>query len=120
MDTVLCEFGITRLTWQVLNVIADGAAYTTDAHIHTVLAANANRSALDAAIAATLAGHWATRPEPGQIAMTDHGRQHLTRVGDRVADFRTLSMHGITADEYHTAVSVLERMTLNVENADVS
>ncbi|MGF6883726.1 hypothetical protein ABIA39_008309 [Nocardia sp. GAS34] len=114
MDLMLAEFGLTRICWQVLNVVAD-TAEATDTDIHTVLAANAERAVLDAAIATALAGHWTTRPAPGSIALTDDGRHRLTQVGDRVATFRTLSMHGITEDEYRTAVSVLERMTHNIE-----
>ncbi|MEU6579391.1 hypothetical protein [Nocardia sp. NPDC046763] len=116
MNTMLTEFGLTRIAWQVLNVVAD-TADATDTDIHTVLAANADRAALDTAIAATLTGHWTTRPEPGRIALTDHGNRRLAAVSDRVTTFRAQSMHGITSDEYRTAVSVLERMTLNVEAA---
>ncbi|GAB3209431.1 hypothetical protein [Nocardia tengchongensis] len=118
MDTMLTEFELTRITWQVLNVVSD-IPDATDTDVHTVLAANADRATLDAAIATTLTGDWTTRPEPGRIALTDHSRRRLADVIDRVAAFRAQSMHGITEDEYRTAVSVLERMTLNVESAAV-
>ncbi|MFE3793629.1 winged helix-turn-helix transcriptional regulator [Nocardia tengchongensis] len=118
MDTMLAEFGLTRITWQVLNVVAD-TPEATDTDIHTVLAANAARATLDAVIATTLTGDWTTRPGPGRIALTDDGRRRLAVVTDRVAAFRAQSMHGITEDEYRTAVSVLERMTLNVETTAV-
>ncbi|WP_458690518.1 MarR family winged helix-turn-helix transcriptional regulator [Nocardia tengchongensis] len=116
MNTMLTEFGLTRIAWQVLNVVAD-TPDATDADVHAVLAANADRATLDTVIATTLADHWTARPEPGRIALTDHGRSRLADVSDRVAAFRAQSMHGITDDEYRTAVSVLERMTLNVETA---
>ncbi|MGF6884779.1 hypothetical protein ABIA39_007040 [Nocardia sp. GAS34] len=118
MNTMLIEFGLTRIAWQVLNVVAD-TADATDVDIHTVLAANADPATLDTAIAATLTDHWTTRPESGRIALTDHGHRRLADVSDRVAAFRAQSMNGITSDEYRTAVSVLERMTLNVETATV-
>ncbi|WP_433560707.1 MarR family winged helix-turn-helix transcriptional regulator [Nocardia sp. CA-151230] len=116
MNLMLAEFGLTRICWQVLNVVAD-TAEATDTDIHTVLAANADRAVLDAAIATTLADGWTTRPGPARVALTDDGRHRLTQVTDRVAAFRTLSMHDITDDEYRTAVSVLERMTRNIETA---
>lgn len=116
MDAVLTDFGLTRIAWQVLNVVAD-TPDVTDADIHTVLAANADRATLDTVIATTLTGDWTTRPETGRLAITSHGRRRLADVGDRVAVFRAQSMHGITEEEYRTAVSVLERMTLNVETA---
>ncbi|MFE2957330.1 MarR family winged helix-turn-helix transcriptional regulator [Nocardia tengchongensis] len=118
MDTMLTEFGLTRITWQVLNVVAE-TPDATDTDIHTVLAANAARATLDAVIVTTLTGDWTTRPEPGRLALTDHGRGRLAAATDRVAAFRAQSMHGITEDEYRTAVSVLERMTLNVEAASI-
>ncbi|MFH9354793.1 hypothetical protein [Kitasatospora sp. NPDC017646] len=44
-----------------------------------------------------------------------NGRQRLAMVEDRVNTFRKLSMVGITTEDYHAAVSVLERMTRNLE-----
>ncbi|MGW2664093.1 MarR family winged helix-turn-helix transcriptional regulator [Nocardia tengchongensis] len=114
MNAMLTEFGLTRIAWQVLNVVADTPG-ATDTDIHAVLAANADPDTIDTVIATTLAGHWTTRSEPGRIALTDHGRSRFADVSDRVAAFRAQSMRGITEDEYRTAVSVLERMTLNVE-----
>lgn len=77
MDTMLTEFGLTRITWQVLNVVAD-TPDATDTDIHTVLAANAARATLDAAIATTFTGDWTTRPGPDRIALTDRGRLPAT------------------------------------------
>ncbi|NUW42169.1 MarR family transcriptional regulator [Nonomuraea rhodomycinica] len=136
MNGMLAEFGLTRLAWQVLNVVHDGSRATgvvgngspaagdvhdapgvTDDEVLSVLAANGDAPALAAAIDAVLAGGWAARPAPGRLALTPDGAARLARVAERVGAFRELSMTGISPGEYRTAVSVLERMTANLEPA---
>lgn len=114
MNDLLAEFGLTRLTWQVLNVVQDTPG-TTDADVLTTLAANADPAGLAAAVDAVLADGWASRPAPTRLILTPTGRERLTDAEKRVTSFRDQSMTGISSDEYRTAVSVLERMTHNVE-----
>ncbi|WP_426363619.1 MarR family winged helix-turn-helix transcriptional regulator [Streptomyces sp. E-08] len=114
MDGTLGEFGLSRLAWQVLNVVADGEG-TTDAEVLTVLSANADAPALIAAVETTLTGGWTSRPAPDRLALTPDGARRLTEVGEQVAAFRTRSVEGISPEEYGTAVRVLERMIENLE-----
>ncbi|MFI6845062.1 MarR family winged helix-turn-helix transcriptional regulator [Kitasatospora sp. NPDC050467] len=114
MNAMLAEFGLTRLAWQVLNVVEDDPQ-ATDADVLTVLAANAGADALTAAVEQVLADGWAARPGPARIALTADGRARLTEVAARVDAFRTRSTAGISPEEYRTAVTVLERMTHNLE-----
>ncbi|GAA4628050.1 hypothetical protein GCM10023196_042820 [Actinoallomurus vinaceus] len=116
MNGMLEEFGITRLAWQVLNVIQD-APEVTEAEVLSILAANGDTPALTAAIGTVLTGGWATRPAPDRLALTPEGVDRLVRVAERVDAFRDLSMTGISLEEYRTAVEVLERMTHNLETA---
>ncbi|MEU1307971.1 MarR family winged helix-turn-helix transcriptional regulator [Streptomyces cinnamoneus] len=118
MDEMLGEFGLTRVAWQVLNVV-DAAAETTDAEVLSALAANADVSTLTAAIEAVLADGWAVRCGSGRLALTADGRQRLAAAAERVDAFRELCTAGISPDEYRTAVLVLERMTHNLEAATV-
>ncbi|MEU1287740.1 MarR family winged helix-turn-helix transcriptional regulator [Kitasatospora sp. NPDC005856] len=117
MNGMLDEFGLTRTAWQVLNVIRDtpDTPDAADADVHTALAPSADLSTLTAAIDTVLAGDWATRPAPGRLVLTTNGRRRLVAVDERISAFRALSMTGITAEEYRTAVNVLERMTHNLE-----
>ena len=119
MNGMLEEFGLTRLAWQVLNVIQD-TPEVTDVEVLSILAANADAPALTTAIDTVLSADWATRPAPDRLALTSEGTHHLARVAERVEAFRKLSTTGISMDEYHTAVSVLERMTRNLETAMVT
>jgi hypothetical protein len=116
MDALLAAFGLTRLTWQVLNVLKDDPR-AADAGIRALLAANADAGALTGAIEAVLAGGWALRPEPGRLAFTDDGRARFAEIGVRVGAFRERAAAGIPPEEYRTAVGVLERMTRNLEQA---
>ncbi|MFJ9415665.1 MarR family winged helix-turn-helix transcriptional regulator [Streptomyces sp. NPDC101227] len=116
MNGMLAEFGLTRIAWQVLNVLRD-TPEATASDVRSALAANADVRTLTAAVDALLADGWATRPAPDRLALTPSGRQRLAGVAARVDAFRALSMTGIPADEYRTAVRVLERMTHNVESA---
>ena len=114
MFGVLEEYGLTRIAWQVLNVVAD-APQVPDTEVLSVLEANADVATLTAAIETVLADGWADRSGPDQLALTPDGRQRLAKVAERVAAFRELSMSGISMDEYRNAVGVLERMTHNLE-----
>ncbi|MEU8551591.1 MarR family transcriptional regulator [Streptomyces roseoverticillatus] len=126
MDCLLAEYGLTRIAWQVLNVVQnavqdaqgnrDSGPPARDRDVLTVLAANADAATLTAAVEAVLAGGWATRPEPDRLALTGDGRGRLAAVAERVHAFRDLSAAGISPEEYRTAVSVLERMTRNLES----
>lgn len=114
MDTLLAEFDLTRLRWQVLNVVDDDPR-AGDATVLTVLAANARAADLTAAVTAVLADGWAARPTPGRLALTEVGRTRLAEVAVRVEAFRARSTAGVSPEEYRTAVTVLERMTRNLE-----
>ncbi|MGW2631636.1 MarR family winged helix-turn-helix transcriptional regulator [Streptomyces chattanoogensis] len=118
MNAMLAEFGLTRTAWQILNVVEDvpQATDAEDTEVLATLAANADVATLTAAIETVIADGWATRPEPGRLTLTEHGRTRLANVAERVHAFRELSTAGITQDEYRTAVTVLERMTHNLEN----
>ncbi|WP_330182638.1 hypothetical protein OHB26_02610 [Nocardia sp. NBC_01503] len=115
MNNTLAEFGITRLAWQVLNVVRDGGDVTDD-EVRAILVANADTAELDTAITLVLTGGWASRPAHEHLALTDTGRERLVKVGEHINTFREISLAGVTDAEYRTAVSVLERMTGNLES----
>ncbi|MFI0449260.1 MarR family winged helix-turn-helix transcriptional regulator [Actinomadura sp. 6N118] len=113
MDDMLDGFGLTRVVWQVLNVIKDESS---DTEVFSLLQANADVPTLRAAIETALTNHWATRPHPGWLSLTPEGRTHMAQVAERVEAFRERSMAGISQADYRTTISVLERMTHNLES----
>ncbi|MFI7011324.1 MarR family winged helix-turn-helix transcriptional regulator [Streptomyces sp. NPDC050145] len=116
MNGMLEEFGLTRIAWQVLNVIQD-TPEAADTDVLSILAANADSATLTSAVDAVLADGWAERSAPGRLALTRDGSRRLADVAARVDAFRELSTTGISPDEYRTAVHVLERMSQNLEAA---
>ncbi|MGW2572298.1 MarR family winged helix-turn-helix transcriptional regulator [Streptomyces sp. NPDC001537] len=116
MNDMLEEFGLTRIAWQVLNVIHD-TPEVHDTEVLSTLASNADSATLTAAIDTVLADGWADRPAPERLTLTPGGGQRLSHVAARVDAFRELSTSGISLDEYRTAVDVLERMSRNLETA---
>lgn len=115
-DARLLEFGLDRLAWQVLNVVRTDAE-VPDTTVHSELIDNAGTESRLAAIELVLTDGWAYRPAPDRLALTDLGRDRHTLVAKAVDGFRETSQQGITLDEYRTAVSVLERMTRNLDPA---
>lgn len=113
MDAMLDDFGLTRVVWQVLNVIKDESS---DTEVFSLLQANADVPTLQAAIETALTNQWATRPDPGQLRLTPSGRTHMAQVAERVEAFREHSMAGISQADYRTTISVLERITHNLES----
>lgn len=116
MNNMLEEVGLTRVTWQVLNVIHD-TPRVADTEILSTLSANADIPTLTAAIDTVIVDGWATHPAPDRLSLTPEGRQRLAGVAERVDAFREFSTAGISRDDYCTAVRVLERMTRNLETA---
>ncbi|MGW2651970.1 MarR family winged helix-turn-helix transcriptional regulator [Streptomyces sp. NPDC001393] len=114
MNDMLEAVGLTRIAWQVLNVIHD-TPRVADMEVVSTLSVNADIPTLTTAIDAVVVNGWATRHSPDRLSLTPDGRQRLVRVAERVDAFRELSTAGISQDEYCTAVRVLERMTHNLE-----
>ncbi|MEU2712527.1 MarR family winged helix-turn-helix transcriptional regulator [Streptomyces sp. NPDC007205] len=119
MNDTLTEFGLTRVDWQVLNVVRDSPG-AGDSDVLSALAVNADVLTLKASVDAVLTGGWATRTAPDRLALTPDGRRRLTAVAERVEAFRERCVTGITPDEYRTAVQVLERMARNAEDGTLS
>ncbi|WP_067692070.1 hypothetical protein [Nocardia jejuensis] len=115
MNTMLAEFALTRLGWQILNVVQDGTD-VADTEVYSILEANADRESLIAAVDTLLAAGWTRRPRADRLVLTAEGAERLAAVAVRVDAFRELSTAGITLDDYRTAVSVLERITHNLES----
>ncbi|WP_435602248.1 MarR family winged helix-turn-helix transcriptional regulator [Streptomyces sp. bgisy130] len=114
MNDMLDGVGLTRIAWQVLNVIQD-TPRVADTEVRATLSANADIPTLTAAIDAVLVEGWATRPAPNRLSLTPEGSQRLAHVAERVDMFRKRATAGISQDEYGTAVRVLGRMTRNLE-----
>lgn len=116
MNSRLAPHGANRFDWQVLNVVAKNGT-VSEAHLYEFLRANADRQTLAASIDTLLSqGHLRrTDTNPGELTLTERGNAFRQHLGEQMATFRQESLRGITEEEYQTTVSVLQRMTQNLE-----
>ena len=113
-DALLGEQQLTRRHWQVLNLLAKGAASTEQ---------------IDAELAPFLTGtEPTTRPvleelrQRDLVEWLDDGRAALTSLAidthadlsSKVTDNRRRSTAGISEEEYHGTIEVLRRMAINL------
>lgn len=110
----LHEHGVTRRQWQLLNLLSSSAATVAELDVQIA-------PFLDEASGETSADHLGELVESGWVALddttyalTERGRTACTRLAVVVADYRILVGDGVSADEYATTVSVLERMARNL------
>ena len=119
MNDILQTDGITRVGWQVLNVLQPSAG-ASEAEVSGILQANAPQAMLTNTIKNLVVKGWIMRAEREPNALptmqlTDAGRAAHKRIHERIAQFRQQSMQGISTDEYQTVIRVLELMAQNLE-----
>jgi DNA-binding MarR family transcriptional regulator len=119
MNDILQTDGITRVGWQVLNVLQPDAG-VPEVQVYDILQANATQAMLIDTIEDLVAKGWVMRTEhepgaPPTVQLTDAGRAEHKRLHERITQFRQQSLQGISTDEYQTMIRVLERIVQNLE-----
>jgi DNA-binding MarR family transcriptional regulator len=112
------EHGVTRRQWQLLNVLARGAATVTelDAAIAPFLAAATDDSPAESAtdhLGELIESAWVAATSTG-YELTDRGRTAFDKLTEVVTTQRTVFAKGISAEEYEQTVTVLERIARNL------
>jgi hypothetical protein len=121
--TTLEEHGITRRQWQLLNVLSESAAgverldikiapFLTPASAATPPVPGAHSSSLES-LTELVESDWLTT-DGTLYELTDRGRTVVERLTVVIADERTRATVGVTAEQYDTAVTVLETMARNL------
>lgn len=118
MNRHLAPYGVNRIDWQVLNVIAKpdrGAVSISD--VNDQLRANADPDILSRSVDALLARDYVkyAGQNPDQLMLTEQGNVFWQTLRNQIAHFRTESLQGIPEEDYRITVSVLERMAQNLE-----
>jgi DNA-binding MarR family transcriptional regulator len=114
MNRLLEQDGITRVGWQLLNVLNRDDA-VAESEVYDVMQANADSATLAATIERLIATGWVVRTELGQeLALTDEGKAQLARIRRRIGEFRQQSLQGVSEDDYRTMIAVLERIINNL------
>lgn len=124
-DTILDEHGVTRVQWQLLNVLSREPATVEqlDAAVAPFLA-EAGAAPDDAAAGGAVGScvehltelidsAWVDATVTG-YELTERGRIAVNRLATVVAEKRAVMTQGLTVEQYDETVAVLERMARNL------
>jgi hypothetical protein len=109
----LDEHGVTRMQWQLMNVLARGQASVEmlDAAVKPYLVAG-GETTLDH-LTELIESAWVDAT-PAGYELTERGHGALDRLTNVVAGQRTAMSAGVSEDEYLTTTRTLERMARNL------
>jgi hypothetical protein len=115
----LDEHGVTRMQWQLLNVLARGQASVEmlDAAVAPFLVAG-GETTLDH-LTELIESAWVDATPTG-YELTERGHGALDRLTNVVAEQRTVMSASVSETDYLTTVSTLERMATNLGWSDDS
>jgi hypothetical protein len=113
----LDEHGVTRMQWQLLNVLARGQASVEmlDAAVKPFLVAG-GETTLDH-LTELIESAWVDATPTG-YELTERGHGALDRLTNVVAGQRTDMSAGVAESEYLTTIGTLERMARNLGWSD--
>jgi hypothetical protein len=109
----LDEHGVTRMQWQLLNVLAQGQASVQmlDAAVAPYLVAG-GETTLDH-LTELIESAWVDATPTG-YELTERGRGALDRLSNVVTEQRTALSAGVDQSNYLTTVNTLEQMAFNL------
>src|ERR1700709_1691253 len=109
----LDEHGVTRMQWQLMNVLARGQASVEmlDAAVKPFLVAGGDTT-IDH-LTELIESAWVDATPTG-YELTERGHGALDRLTNVVAEQRTVMAAGVAESEYLTTTSTLERMARNL------
>ena len=110
--------GLSRLDWQVLNVVRDAGA-ASSGNVAAVLQPFADEARLSEAVNGLESRSLLQRDEGGAYALTRAGTDVYEKALAAQQTVRRQAMAGITEEDYQTAVAVLERLVGNLEGDDL-
>lgn len=110
----LDEHGVTRIQWQLLNVLAGGGATVAalDTAVRPFLVADGDSSSIDH-LTELIESGWVDATTTG-YELTERGHAARDRLSNVVAGQRTDMAVGLTEEEYLTSVRTLERIARNL------
>jgi hypothetical protein len=112
--TTLDEHGVTRMQWQLMNVLARGSASVgqLDAAVAPFLAADGATTSLDH-LSELIESAWVDATPTG-YELTERGQAALERLTTVVATQRTQMSAGLTEADYLTTIATLQQMATNL------
>lgn len=113
IDAVQRENGLSRLGWQILNVVRDGDEIAPDDVVST-LAPFASAAAIHDTLA-VLRDRGILAEAEGQLRITEPGSDLYQHALSAQQAIREAAFAGIDRDEYETTLGVLRRLVENLE-----
>jgi len=113
IDAVQRENGLTRLGWQILNVVRDGGEVTPD-DVASILAPFASAAEIRDTLAA-LRDRGLLTAADGRHRITELGSDLYQRALAAQQAIREAAFAGVERDEYETTLGVLRRLVENLE-----
>jgi predicted transcriptional regulator len=113
-SATLDEHGVTRIQWQLLNVLAagDSTVMQLDAAVRGSLVAAGEQSSIDH-LTELIESGWVDATQTG-YELTERGHGARDRLSNVVAGQRTEMAAGVTPEDYLTSVRTLETIARNL------
>ncbi|MDB5033095.1 MAG: hypothetical protein JWQ98_336 [Chlorobi bacterium] len=115
MNEMFSAHGITRIDWQILNIIG-GESIASESYLLGTMRIHTDDETLHGAIGKLTGMGWASRAGNG-YSLTEEGRKQFDAIGSTNRSFREMVAEGISPEDYQTAISVLQRIIANLETA---
>ena len=116
IDAVQQANGLTRLDWQMLNVIRDAEA--TPAHLAATLKPFADAEQVAGRLTALAARGLVAAAGPGTYTLTDAGAALYHRALEAQQGVRKTAFAGLSEADYHATLHVLQTLVANLEGGD--
>jgi hypothetical protein len=112
------EHGVTRLQWQLLNILSKGPASGDElssmlAPFLATVAGPDEPTELEEHLSELVESSWVAL-EQQSYSLTEHGASNLSRLGEVVDSLREKSTAGISPTDYEAVIQTLERMAGNL------
>lgn len=110
-DSALARHDVTRLHWQLLNVIKDGSP--TIEKILEVMQVFATKKQLETLVQELVERHW-VKKDGILFSLTVEGETRYMEIAKTQNTVRETLMNKISASEYGTVIDILQKMLENL------
>jgi aminoglycoside 6'-N-acetyltransferase len=117
IDEAQRQNGLTRLAWQILNMVRDAAAPARN-EVAATLRPFARAAVVDETLNALAERGLVRRLPAGLLELTPEGAALHERALESQQTVRSRAVEGIEGADYATTVRVLQRLVRNLESAD--
>ena len=113
---------VSRVEWQVLNMIGEAGSVSKERIFETMLAF-VDAPGVDEIVTRLVGRGWAeqtetSRPGTVEFQLTEEGRRWHSVILAMQKEVRRQAMQGISEEEYATVIRVLERIVSNLEDGN--